>query len=153
VNVKGQFLVARYFLQLLGTEQKATYIGLTSLAATAVIPGLSGYALAKLGSQQLTAYVAAENPNVTAVAYHPGVVTTDMHNEMKDFQPFAFDTPELSGAVAVWLATEAATFLTGRYVTLNWAVDELLALKEEITGSDALKLKVGGNLKDATLVS
>ena len=145
-------LVARHFLKLLGSERKGTYIGLSSLAATFVGPGMSGYALSKLGDLQLAAYIAAENSNVTAYAYHPGMVITDMHDENTDFRPWALDTPELAGAFAVWLATDAASFLNGRYVSLNWAVDELMAMKDQISSSNVLKLKVGGSVTDAVVV-
>lgn len=47
-------------------------------------------------------YVAAENPDVFAVAVHPGIVATDMTDSM--FQRFALDTPELAGGLVVWLA-------------------------------------------------
>jgi hypothetical protein len=57
------------------------------------VPSLSPYALSKLVALQIQAFVAAENPNVSAVALHPGIVMTDMVTEM--FKPFALDTPAL----------------------------------------------------------
>ena len=53
-------------------------MNLTSAAAVMVFPGTSAYSLSKLASTQMLAFVAAENPNVTAVAMHPGIVMTDM---------------------------------------------------------------------------
>lgn len=32
----------------------------------------------------------------------------------------------------IWLASEPAGFMNGRYISLNWSVDELLERKEEI---------------------
>ena len=46
-----------------------------------------------------------------------------------------FDTPELAGHAAVWLCSEEAKFLRGKFVWCNWDVDEMKAKKEEIEGS------------------
>ncbi|KAK9311469.1 hypothetical protein V1522DRAFT_358573 [Lipomyces starkeyi] len=149
VNVKGYMLVAKYFLQVLGTEKKGTVIGLTSGAGLIIMPGISAYSIAKLGNLQLSVYISAENPNVTTVAFHPGIVMTDMVTE--SFKPFAKDTAALAGGVVVWLATDAASFMNGRYMTTNWSVDELIAKKEEIVSKDLLKIKMSGDFGDAEL--
>jgi hypothetical protein len=54
------------------------------------------------------------------------------------------DTPELVGAFSVWLTTPAASFLSGRFVSVNWDVEELLARKDEITGGNDLKTVIQG---------
>ncbi|KAK9350639.1 hypothetical protein V1523DRAFT_419160 [Lipomyces doorenjongii] len=149
VNVKGYMLVAKYFLQVLGTEKKGTIVGVTSGGALMVIPGVSAYSIAKLANLQLSTYISAENPNVTAVAFHPGIVMTDMMTE--SFEPFAKDTPELAGGVVLWLSTDAASFMDGRYMTTNWSVDELMTKKEEIVSKDLLKIKLSGDFGDAEL--
>ncbi|KAK9490685.1 hypothetical protein V1508DRAFT_255054 [Lipomyces doorenjongii] len=149
VNVKGYMLVAKYFLQVLGTEKKGTIVGVTSGGALMVIPGVSAYSIAKLANVQLSTYISAENPNVTAVAFHPGIVMTDMMTE--SFEPFAKDTPALAGGVVVWLSTDAASFMDGRYMTTNWSVDELMTKKEEIVSKDLLKVKLSGDFGDAEL--
>ncbi|EHK19748.1 uncharacterized protein TRIVIDRAFT_46933 [Trichoderma virens Gv29-8] len=151
VNVKGQMLVAKYFLQLLGSEKEGMLIGLSSAAAFMVAPGASAYSLAKLADLQLTRYISVENPNVTAISFHPGIILTDMHDDARGFRHFAKDTPELAGGVAVWLCTKTAAFLNGRYMAVNWAVDELLAKKEEIIAGDLLKIQLGGEFGDAVI--
>jgi hypothetical protein len=92
----------------------------------------------------MQAFVAAENPNVTAVALHPGIVITDMTADM--FRPFAKDTPELVGGVGVWLSTEKASFLNGKYVEVNWDVDELTARKDDIVSGGKLSLGLNAEL-------
>ncbi|KAK9426944.1 hypothetical protein V1505DRAFT_406727 [Lipomyces doorenjongii] len=149
VNVKGHMLMTKYFLQVLGTEKKGSLITLTSGAGLVVIPGISAYSIAKLANLQLTTYTSAENPNVTAVAFHPGIVMTDMVTE--SFKPFAKDTEALAGGVVVWLATEAASFMNGRYMTANWSVDDLMAKKEEIVSKDLLKIELSGDFGVAEL--
>lgn len=115
---------------------------MTTGIAVGVAPGMSSYALSKLVALQIQAFVAAENPNVTAVSLNPGVVLTDM--TMDSFKRFALDTPELVGGTAVWLATEQASFLTGKYVCANWSMDDLSARKDEITSEGKLSIALVG---------
>lgn len=132
------------FLKLLGEERKGSIVNLTSAVAVMVFPGMSAYSLSKLAITQMLAFVAAENPNVTAVAMHPGIVMTDMTLDF--FVPFAKDTPGLVGGVAVWLSTEKAAFLSGKYIESNWSVDDLVTRKEEIVSQGKLKIDLIGEL-------
>ena len=43
-----------------------------------------------------------------------------------------FCTAELAGAFAVYLTTERAGHLNGRFVSVNWDIEELEARKNEI---------------------
>jgi hypothetical protein len=60
------------------------------------------------------------------------------------FRKFALDTPELVGGTAVWLATKEAYFLNGRFMSVNWSVDELVARKEDIIKSNDLRMVLQG---------
>ena len=122
------------------------------MVAALSVPGISGYSIAKLGNVQLNAITAVENPNVTAISLHPGIVLTAMHDDITSFRTFARDTPELAGAVGVWLATEQAKFLNGRYMSVNWAADELVARKDEIVKDNWLTINFTGKFGDAELV-
>lgn len=141
VNIQGTFFVTQGFLKLLG-EKKGTIINLTSAGAHNVFPNMSAYSLTKLITLQLAAFVAAENPNVNSIALHPGMVPTDMTTDM--FKRFSHDTPELVGGVGVWLATDAASFLTGRYIASNWDVEELQERNEEILKENKLTMALVG---------
>ncbi|KAN0110346.1 putative oxidoreductase ucpA [Hyaloscypha variabilis] len=141
-NVKGTFLVTQGFLKLLGTEKKGAIISLTTFAAHMPFPGLSAYSISKLALTQLQAFIAVENPNVTAVAIHPGLILTDA--TLDYFKPFAKDSPELLGGLGVWLATENASFLSGKYVEVNWSVDELIERKDEIVKEGKLSIGIKG---------
>ena len=141
-NVKGTFLVTQGFLKLLGKERKGAIISLTTFAAHMPFPGLSAYSISKLALTQLQAFIAVENPNVTAVAVHPGLILTDA--TLDYFKPFAKDSPELLGGLGVWLATENATFLSGKYVEVNWSVDELMERKDEIVKEGKLSIGIKG---------
>lgn len=104
---------------------------------------MSSYIIAKLATQQLNAHVAAEHPdNVTTVSVHPGMVHTDM--TMDRFRPFAHDTPALVGGTAVWLCSEKARFMNGRFVATNWDVEELVERKGEIEEKRLLQVDLNG---------
>lgn len=139
--------MTRSFLKLLpSSETQARIITVTTGASYAVFPGVSAYGLSKLVVLQLMEYIAAENPNVLAVAIHPGVIPTDMTFDI--FMPFAQDTPQLVGGLATWLAAwEGPTrdFLRGKYVSANWDVNELLNREKEIVDQGLLKLDLKGD--------
>jgi NAD(P)-dependent dehydrogenase (short-subunit alcohol dehydrogenase family) len=129
-------------LKLLGKGRKGSIVNMTSGLALMTVPGRSSYSLSKLLILQLQAFIAVENPNVTAIALHPGIVMTQMTTD--NFKRFAKDTPELVGGVGVWLSTEKAVFLNGKYVESNWSVDDLAARKEEIVSEGKLSLVLKG---------
>ena len=141
--MRGTFLVSQGFLKLLGKEKKGAIISLTTFAAHKPFPALSGYSISKLASTQLQAFIALENPNVTSVAVHPGLILTDA--TLDYFKPFAKDSPELLGGLGVWLATEMAEFLSGKYVEVNWSVDELMERKDEIVKGGKLSICIKGD--------
>jgi NAD(P)-dependent dehydrogenase (short-subunit alcohol dehydrogenase family) len=136
------------FLKQLPTpDTPARIVTLTTSAAYQIFPALSAYGTSKLAAFELMTYVAAENPNVVAVALHPGVVNTEM--TIDSFKRFALDTPELVGGVGVWLARwEGADieFLSGRYVSANWDVEDLVARKEDIVRGELLKMDIEAQL-------
>lgn len=50
-----------------------------------------------------------------------------------------WSSPALTGGVSLFLATPRAEFLRGRFMSVNWRVDELEAMKETIVGNHLLK--------------
>lgn len=148
VNTKGTFLVSRAFIRTLPSkETPATIISLTTGAAWAAFPQLSGYAISKLGGLSLTAHIAAGYPNITAVNLHPGLVDTDML--MDQFKRFTQQSPELVGGLAVWLSHPHASFLNGRTIGSHWDVSGLLERKDEIVSKNLLQLDLTGNFDGA----
>jgi len=148
LNLRGTFLMTQSFLHQLPTpETPAKIVTLTTGAAYEVFPTMSAYGISKLAVLELMTYVAAENPNVVAVALNPGIVDTEMVVGM--FKKFALDTPELVGGVGVWLAGWEGVdrrFLGGRFVSVHWDVEDLVARKEEIEKEGLLKMDLKGTL-------
>ena len=107
-----------------------------------IFPTLSSYSLSKLVAVQIQAYVAAEKPNVTAVAVRPGVLMTDMN--VDTFKRFALDTTELVVGVGVGLATHKAAFPHWEVYQRQRSVNELFERKEEITSEGKLSIALVG---------
>ena len=51
---------------------------------------------------------------------------------------------DLAGNFYVWLASPEASFLRGKFVWVNWDVDELKALKDKILDEDLLNIDMKG---------
>jgi hypothetical protein len=50
----------------------------------------------------------------------------------------------LVGGTGVWLATDAAKFLTGRFISANWDIEDLMRRKEEVLSGNDLKMVYQG---------
>jgi len=147
VNVKGTLLMTQGFLKLVGESKPATIINVTSYGGVTVIPSTSSYSLSKLVQVQIQRFVAAENPNITAISLHPGTILTPITKPF--FVKFSKDTFALAGGVAVWLATEQAKFMNGRYMGANWSVAELMDRKDEIVSKGLLLEELQGTFGKA----
>lgn len=145
-NVKGTFIATKAFLKYTGDIPSAptTIINLISMAAQGVPPGMSSYSPAKLAVCKFTQFLAMEHPTITSVNLDPGIAATDMGYGVPYLAPFIGDTPELSGGTAVWLSTGDRSFLSGRYVSVCWDVEELESRKEEIKESRLLTFHLDG---------
>ena len=57
---------------------------------------------------------------------------------------FFKNTFELVGGLTVWLASEQATFMNGRYMSVNWSVDELVERTDETVSNGLLSIRLQG---------
>ena len=79
-----------------------------------------------------------EYPSLRAFTLLPGVVKTDMLYD--GFGIYAQDEPELTGAMALYLAAPRADFLKGSLTSVNWDVQEMEARKVDIVNKGLLKM-------------
>lgn len=87
VNVRGQFLLARYFLPLLLARRDGglkTFVTVSSVGAHLTVPKSSQYQPGKMVNLRLAEFVDAEfaSQGVSAWCVHPGNVATDMVGDM-----------------------------------------------------------------------
>lgn len=52
------------------------------------------------------------------------------------------DTEELAGNTIVYLTQQRQEWLAGRYVSVNWDMEELFAKKDEIVEKDLLRVRM-----------
>jgi NAD(P)-dependent dehydrogenase (short-subunit alcohol dehydrogenase family) len=159
VHLNSTYLMTRGFLKQLPSKgPRPTIVNTSSVGGVEPVlvkPGSSAYCVAKMAIVKFTEFIAAEHPEVRAFVYHPGGVATDLVTGAfpKEALSSGFwsDTPELAGGYCLWMSTDKADFMIGRWgsydsvydlanVSVNWDVEELEAKKNEIESKDLLKV-------------
>ena len=143
INTKGKLLCTFAFLKH-ARAQGATLIDVSSGAAVVnYADGLSAYSASKVATHKMMDYIHREEAEreLRVFNVHPGIVPTAM---AADGKQDVSDTAELPGSYCVWLSTPDADFLKGRFVYVNWDVNELKAKKEKIVREHLLTLTVRG---------
>lgn len=144
MNVRSTHLTAHHYIRTFGPDPSGTFITMTSSTAAVVIPGVSSYGMSKAAVIRLVEYLDAEYPNLKAFSLDPGIVKGIA--TMQAFIPFARDTPELVGAMSIWLASDKAENVKGGYINVSWDVNELEKYGGEIREKGLLKSKFLGGL-------
>ena len=132
LNLRGTFQAVRAFAPGMVESGRGSVVALTSIRAVTVEPGQGVYAATKAGVMQLVRTWAAElgpaGVRINAVA--PGVVATPLTQQIRDDAQWdrayaeksalgRWARPEeMVGAVA-WLASDAASFVTGSQVMVD----------------------------------
>ena len=91
-----------------------TIVNVSSDAATEAYPGWGGYGSAKAALDQLTAILAAEQPDLRCYAFDPGDMRTDLHQQAFPGEDIS-DRPEPEVAAAALLRLITERPLSGRY--------------------------------------
>lgn len=113
-------------------QSQGRIVNISTGAASRPMPSWSAYCSTKAGFLLLTATLAAEEPEITAVSLRPGVIDTDMqghirkhrHHMPHDLAEYfhglkekgQLEPPEVPGQIAAWLALEAPRELSGQMV-------------------------------------
>ena len=149
-NVRGAYHVARYCIPYL-IESARTYtksdrsgghlIFTSSVGAQLLSPGASDYQTSKHAINRLCEFVHVDHgeDGIKTFAIHPGGVATSLAKHMPvEIHPYLTDQPELAAGFKLWLCSGKADWATGRYLSSNWDVSELLNLKQRILKDDLL---------------
>ncbi|KZM21545.1 oxidoreductase [Ascochyta rabiei] len=150
INLNGVWRVSRAFLPLLSESKDGpqTLISSCSMAAHSVVSELTpvAYNMSKMGVMRLMECVANDHgrEGVQAFALHPGaVVTPQTKNHAGDaWSAILADDEGLAGAFCVWLSREKRSWLSGRFVSCNWDVEELQGMRGRIEEYDWLKYRM-----------
>lgn len=152
VNVLAPYLVTTAFLAQSPSSELHEKKIINISSAIAHLPpfyAFSSYGPTKLAGAKLLDYFAAENPDVRIVNVHPGQVTeTEMADKAKGTETQRLDAhiddAQLAGDFVVWALSEEARFLKGKFVWVNWDVEELVGRKKEIESTAFLTLGLEG---------
>lgn len=135
VNLLGPLYLVRAALAEL-RDRSGRVINVSSGAATTAIEGAGAYCTAKAGLNHLTRVLAAEEPDITAIAVRPGVIDTHMQKTLRNPNARAIATkwtdyykdlkvegklepPEIPGRVIAWLALNAPPVLSGQFINYD----------------------------------
>jgi hypothetical protein len=77
-------------------------------------------------------------------ALHPGAVVTPQtkNHAGEAWKDILADDEGLAGAFCVWLSKGKKEWLSGRFVSCNWDVEELEGMKGKIVEGDLLKYRM-----------
>ncbi|KAI1407100.1 oxidoreductase-like protein [Hypoxylon sp. FL1857] len=148
VNLKGVYLMSKYFIPLLLSvpEGPRTMININSVAAHNLRPMASAYGTSKLAVLKLTEFLMVEFASKGLVVYavHPGAVLTELAEKGMPPETLAGldDNVDLPGDTVTWLSSERREWLAGRYISCTWDMEELVERKSEIMEGDKLKIRL-----------
>jgi NAD(P)-dependent dehydrogenase (short-subunit alcohol dehydrogenase family) len=158
VNVQGAYHVIRFTLTHLAQSAKRRaaegrsgghLILLSSIGAQLLMPGASDYQTSKHAINRLCEFVQVDHAGdgIKCFALHPGGVSTELGLSMPQaMHAYLVDNPDLPASFAVWLCSGDADWAQGRYLSANWDVEELSALKESIVQNDLLVNRLRANV-------
>ncbi|KAF8856181.1 NAD(P)-binding protein [Acephala macrosclerotiorum] len=87
---------------------------------------------------------AKEHPKLHIINVHPEQVSeTEMAGKLQGMEHI--DNADLAGDFVVWLASEEAKFLKGKFVWVNWDVDRLKVNAKEIESTALLTIQLEGS--------
>lgn len=145
INVRGMYLVSKYCLPLLLKSELKTNVLMSSIGALGLMPGGAAYETSKFTVVRLAEHMATEyaDQGLVCFAVHPGAVPTELARNMPDFMHAVLvDKPALPAHSLVWLTKERRTWLSGRFASVNWDMEELEGRKDEIVEKDLLKFRL-----------
>jgi NAD(P)-dependent dehydrogenase (short-subunit alcohol dehydrogenase family) len=162
VILRGPFLCAWTVLPSMIARGRGRIINLASAGGLRVVERASAYCVSKAALIRLSQFLAAETRahGIAVFAIHPGTVRTPMNEYMRTaeivrqrapliqqwFQQLyeeGTDTPiEQSVALILFLASGKADALSGRFISVDDDVNELVRRIEEIQQADLYTLQL-----------
>ncbi|KAF2103318.1 NAD(P)-binding protein [Rhizodiscina lignyota] len=147
VNLIGSHNIAKHFIPLLAQTKDGvqSFVNITSMASLLPTSQMTPLAfnISKLAANRMVESMQADHGDegILAFSLHPGSALTPgsrLHSTTKVLS----DDPALCGGFCTWLTKERREWLSGRYVSSNWDVDELASMKDDIVEHDKLKMRM-----------
>lgn len=129
-NLKGAFLCSQVVVRTMMRQKHGRIINVTSVVGVIGNPGQCNYSAAKAGLLGLTRSLARElvSRNITVNAVAPGFIETDMTLRLPEkvrvelltqIPAGRYGTPEDVAAAVKFLASDAASYITGQIIHVN----------------------------------
>jgi 3-oxoacyl-[acyl-carrier protein] reductase len=129
-NLKGTFLCTRAAAKVMVKQRAGRIINITSVMGQVGNPGQANYSASKAGMIGFTKTVARElgSRGITVNAVAPGFIETQMTDAMPEGLRDAalgkiplgrLGTPEDVGNIVAFLASDAASYVTGQTITVD----------------------------------
>jgi 3-oxoacyl-[acyl-carrier protein] reductase len=126
-SLGGMYAVTKAVLNQMLLARYGRIINIVSLSGLKGMPGQVNYSAAKAGMIGATKALAQEiaKRNITVNAIAPGFIKTDMTKELNEKElakmipAQRFGTPEEVAAVAGFLASKEAGYITGQVISVN----------------------------------
>jgi NAD(P)-dependent dehydrogenase (short-subunit alcohol dehydrogenase family) len=135
VNLKGYFLCCRAAARVMRAKKRGIIINVSSLAASKPYANTGAYSIAKAGTNMLTKCLAVEllPYNIRVNGIGPGPVRTQFNVELwqnpKNREAYEsqlplkrFAEPEEIAGIALLLASDASSYMTGQIVYFDGGV-------------------------------
>ena len=138
VNLDGTFLGCRYAIKAMRKSGHGSIINISSRSGLVGIPAAAAYASSKAAirnhSKTVALYCAQNGLNIRCNSIHPAAILTPMWEPMlgdgperqsrmdalvADTPARRFGTPEEVAAIAVMLASDEASYITGSEITID----------------------------------
>jgi 3(or 17)beta-hydroxysteroid dehydrogenase len=141
VNLDGTFLGCRYAIRAMRAKGRGSIINMSSRSGMVGIPGAAAYASSKAAvrnhSKTVALYCAQQGLNIRCNSIHPAAVMTPMWEPMlgegtereANMAALVADTPlrrfgtvEEIAAIAIMLASDEASYMTGAELTIDGGI-------------------------------
>lgn len=138
VNLDGTFLGCRYAIGAMRQKRAGSIINISSRSGMVGIPAAAAYASSKAAvrnhTKSVALYCAEQGLNIRCNSIHPAAILTPMWEPMlgdgpdrearmaafvADTPMRRFGTPEEVAAIALLLASDEATYMTGAELTVD----------------------------------
>ncbi|KAI0298255.1 NAD-P-binding protein [Russula brevipes] len=129
VNVRGVFNFISAALPALESTQ-GYIIAISSLGAQVRFPGASDACISKHAINRLVEFVTLEHPKIRAFALAPGMIPTRLAADTgaggdAGIESVAPDNVRLPAATMLYLTSGRADWLSGRFCSANWDMEEV----------------------------